>query len=291
MCKILQAKKKINDDRKVLLKYRRYINKQMTIKEKNLTKVNSILHFMEKRYKNEDFSDFVHSKVAENKQLNVRLEKYIKLRAVDLDDLMLLKETSMQVNSFLKTLSDKRITIRNKFKFEQNNVLWNYSEWKNLLQDVSFNFNIILSEIIVFSVVLFAYITSLLLFTLPRYKVKDKFHNKPILQNGILTSIDVFQLAYSAFIYPVIVLTIYYVLEFFNIIHAETFYTISVAMEVIALYAFFVYLIDRFTESSISNIVKFMLLIIYTLFGLSMYLFKADFISLFKLSKSTNYVC
>ena len=209
------SEKTLTNDRKVLLKYRNYLDRQIIIKEKNLSKVNNLLHFMEKRYKNDNFSDFVNAKVEENKQLNVRLEKYIKLRAIDLDELMLLKETNMQVQSALKTLSDKRVTIRNKFKFEQNNILWNSGEWKSLLQGISINFKLILSEIIIFSVVLFAYITSLLLFTLYRSKAKNTLHNKPILQNGILTSIDVFQLAYSALIYPVIVLAIYYILEFF----------------------------------------------------------------------------
>ncbi len=188
---------------------------------------------------------------------------------------MLLKGAHFGVDSALTTISNKRIVLRNRFKFDQTNVLWNAQVWKTLFKDMSFNIHIIINESVNFALVLGAYFLSLLSFVIVRRKANKRLRNKPILKRGFIKSVDIFQLTYSALIYPVIALSIYFVFKGLSLVGGESLYTVSVALEVITIYAFFVFLLEGFIEQTISRLIKFSLIITYSLFGFTMYLFKA----------------
>lgn len=111
--------KRLAYQREKLLKDRVFINNQMRLLSAELNRVDNILSFIDTKYHSELFSKTINKQVEEDKNLNTKLEEYIRKRSVTLNELVLLKEANLNIESALKHISGVRTYLRNQFRFEK----------------------------------------------------------------------------------------------------------------------------------------------------------------------------
>ncbi|WP_149294484.1 hypothetical protein [Francisella orientalis] len=179
--------KRLAYQREKLLKDRVFINNQMRLLSAELNRVDNILSFIDTKYHSELFSKTINKQVEEDKNLNTKLEEYIRKRSVTLNELVLLKEANLNIESALKHISGVRTYLRNQFRFEKNNVLWRSGAWGSAFNMFAKNTFLVLKDCALFFVLLGLYLLARPLFSLDRYLFKNpKIRNKKkILQAAV----------------------------------------------------------------------------------------------------------
>lgn len=266
--------------RSKLLKDRSFISKHIAELNTRLERVDSILRFIDGKYQNEQFSEFINERVENNKYLNVKLKEYTRKRALILNELVLLKEVHLNIENALKHISSIRTYLRNQFRFEKNNVLWKPQAWYFAFHTFWDNITQVIKDIVFFLILLGMYFFSKTVFSLdkclfqnPKLKTKKKLFKATRKLNGI------YFLLFSAVLYPLVVLGIGHLFRYLEIISSDTYYVMTIVSQVVGIYAFLIFILENFAQIYISKLLKTLLIIAYSTFGMIMYIFRSNLVS------------
>lgn len=135
-----KSEQSLDYERDRLLDYKSYISDEIYRLELSLNKLDRLLEFVDQRYQNNKYSEFINDSVKTNEKFNTRLKDYTKLRVVILNDLILAKDTDINIEYALDEISTLRSYLRNEFKFAQSTVLWESKSWVHAYKTISNNF-------------------------------------------------------------------------------------------------------------------------------------------------------
>lgn len=264
-------------ERDTLLDYKSYIGNEIYKLELDLNKLDRLLEFVDEQYQNDKYSTFINDSVKENEKFNIRLKDYTKLRVIILNDLILAKDTDINIEYALDYISQSRSDLRSEYKFTHSTALWKLENWTHAFKIISHNSTKIVLDfaVFIFSILLFVIFKRIC--SIDRFFFKNsKIKNKKNLYWSAIKFKFLYDLILGVIIYPLIVLPLAYIAMCYSLIDSDNFYSASISLQIIILYSSTIYILSAFARMLVGNSTKTYLLIYYALFGIAMHFFLAS---------------
>ncbi|AXA32937.1 mechanosensitive ion channel family protein [Francisella adeliensis] len=269
----------LNYERDKLLGYIDYINNEIYRLELDLHKLDRLLDFVDERYQANKYSNFINDSVKANEKFNTRLKDYTKSRVLILNDLILAKDTDINIEYALDDISRYRNKLRNDFKFNQSTVLWQPNSWTHAIKTISSNFVNLVLDIIVFTftVLFFLFFRRVLSIKSVILKNKELRHKKNLYWAAFKFE-KLYDLILGIAIYPLVIVLLVSISIYFGLINRDAFYSVMTSLQIIALYCFFIYILSVYARVIVSFKTETYLLIYCMLFGVSMHFFLSSLV-------------
>ncbi|WP_191092532.1 mechanosensitive ion channel family protein [Francisella sp. SYW-9] len=271
---------KIAYQRSKLLSYKHYLSKQMANLNSKLERVDSLLSFIQKKYQIKKFSGFINKQVEENSEFKAKLKNYTHRRASILNELILLKETKLNVEDALTHISNMRTYLRNQFRFEKNNVLWQWGNWISAKNSFIKNLAMISKDMLIFIFILGIYFLIKRFFSLKKILVENpRLQHKRNISKATIKFNSIYILMLSTIVYPLVILAIANYLNYIGNLSNNSIYVIDTILQVIVIYSAILFVLESFAKVVLSRSIKVTILVLYSIFGLIMYLFRSNLIN------------